>query len=89
MQHYTVADRNVIADKGWMSITSNVDNRTVLNISAITNADGVDVTTHNHVEPKACPLANMDIANNASAGGEKGGLSNLRCRSFVLEYHEI
>jgi len=66
MQSDVMANRDIITNPGGMSFMADMDNRSILDVGSITNADRINITTHHDTEPEAGEGADDDITDNGS-----------------------
>src|SRR5687767_5817167 len=72
-----MADRDIVANCRWC-VGIGVDDRAVLDVAALPDADWSGIPPDDHAEPDARPAADFDIAGDDGCVGDERIVSDLR-----------
>lgn len=82
-----MGDRHIVSDHGGKAIAGDVQDATVLNIRAFPNADIINVSPDDGIEPNAGMVANFDVPDNSSAFLKKDTFANFRIFAQIAADH--
>ena len=77
MDHYVMADRDIIADLDGRLLIESMEHGAILDIDTVADGDGVDIAAQHGAEPDAALIAHSDIAHEGSIIGNKAILADL------------
>ena len=73
-----VPDRDIVTDLNGRLLIEGMEDGAVLDIHVVADADGIDVTAEDGVEPDAAALSKDDISDDGSVDSEEAVLTDLR-----------
>ena len=73
-----VPDGDIVADLDRGLLIEGVEDGAVLDIDVVADADGIDVTAEDGVEPDTAALPEDDISDDGSVDSEEAVLTDLR-----------
>jgi hypothetical protein len=84
MQDGRMTDRDEVSQNARALVTHDVADHAVLDIRSPADPDMVDVAAHDSVEPDTGILADLHVADDPGAFGDKNARAQLRTLSVVF-----
>ena len=85
MNNGSMSDAHIVSDAGWIFFVGTVDDRIVLDVDPVSDADAIYIATNNSIEPDAAMVTHAHIANNGGIGCNEYIFTKRRRNTFYRE----
>src|SRR5690349_14504609 len=84
-----MSDGDMIADNRGKLVTGDMNNRAILHVGMMPDANGKNIAAQDTIEPYARLFANLHVADDVRAVFDKGASGDLRQNTFEGINHKI